>query len=151
MKNYLFTSLFIVNGLNVVYASADKPNIIFILSDDMGYGDMSCLNQTSKINTTNLDGMAAEGVVFTDAHSSSSVSTPTRYGILTGRYNWRSTLKSSVLDGYSKALIPSGRETIASMLRKQGYTTAAIGKWHLGWNWNNIDSGKNKINYSKPT
>lgn len=150
MKNYLFTSLFIVNGLNVVYASADKPNIIFILADDMGYGDMSCLNQTSKINTTNLDGMAAEGVVFTDAHSSSSVSTPTRYGILTGRYNWRSTLKSSVLDGYSKALIPSGRETIASMLRKQGYTTAAIGKWHLGWNWNNIDSGKNKINYGKP-
>ena len=96
----------------------------------MGYGDVSYLDANSKIKTENLDGMAREGVVFTDAHSSSSVSTPTRYGILTGRYNWRSTLKQGVLNGYSKALIAPGRETMASMLHKQGYTTAGIGKWH---------------------
>lgn len=150
MKNYILTPVFVISGLSSVYAASDKPNIIFILADDMGYGDISCLNPTSKLNTINLDNMASEGVVFTDAHSSSSVSTPTRYGILTGRYNWRSTLKSNVLDGYSKPLILPGRETMASMLKKQGYNTAAIGKWHLGWEWNNIEKGINNINYKKP-
>lgn len=127
-----------------------QPNIIFILADDMGYGDVSYLDSRSKIKTENLDQMAREGVVFTDAHSSSSVSTPTRYGILTGRYNWRSTMKQGVLGGYSKALIAPGRETMASMLRKQGYTTAGIGKWHLGWDWNNIDAGADQVDFSKP-
>ena len=127
-----------------------QPNIIFILADDMGYGDVSYLDAKSKLKTENLDGMAREGVVFTDAHSSSSVSTPTRYGILTGRYNWRSTIKQGVLNGYSKALIAPGRETMASMLKKQGYTTAAIGKWHLGWDWNNIDAGVDSVDFSKP-
>lgn len=140
----------LVTGPVSLLAENKQPNIIFILADDMGYGDVSYLNADSKIQTDNLDRMAREGVVFTDAHSSSSVSTPTRYGILTGRYNWRSTLKKSVLDGYSKALIPSDRETMASMLRKQGYTTAGIGKWHLGWDWNNIDAGRNKVDFSKP-
>ena len=127
-----------------------QPNIIFILADDMGYGDVSYLDAKSKIKTENLDRMAREGVVFTDAHSSSSVSTPTRYGILTGRYNWRSTMKQGVLNGYSKALIAPGRETMASMLRKQGYTTAGIGKWHLGWDWNNIEAGADSVDFSKP-
>lgn len=127
-----------------------QPNIIFILADDMGYGDISYLDTNSKIKTENLDRMACEGVVFTDAHSSSSVSTPTRYGILTGRYNWRSTIKQGVLNGYSKALIAPDRETMASMLKKQGYTTAGIGKWHLGWDWNNIDAGADSIDFSKP-
>lgn len=128
-----------------------QPNIVFILADDLGYGDISCLGgDSSKIKTTHIDCMANEGAVFTDAHSSSSVSTPTRYGILTGRYNWRSTLKDGVLSGYSKALIPANRETIASMLKKQGYTTAGIGKWHLGWDWNNIDKGKDSIDFSQP-
>ena len=126
------------------------PNIIFILADDMGYGDVSYMDPNSKIKTENLDRMASEGVVFTDAHSSSSVSTPTRYGILTGRYNWRSTMKQSVLNGYSKALIAPGRETLASMLKKQGYATAGIGKWHLGWDWNNIDAGIDSVDFSKP-
>ena len=130
--------------------SNKKPNIIFILADDMGYGDVSYLDQKSKIKTSHLDAMAKEGVVFTDAHTSSSVSTPTRYGILTGRYNWRSSMKQSVLSGYSKALIPQTRETMASMLKKQGYTTAVMGKWHLGWDWNNIDAGNDKVDYSKP-
>ena len=110
-----------------------QPNIVFILADDMGYGDVSYFGgDSSKLNTVNLDRMASEGVAFMDAHSSSSVSTPTRYGILTGRYNWRSNLKEGVLYGYDKALIAPDRETMASMLRKQGYTTAGIGKWHLG-------------------
>ena len=117
---------------------AKKPNIVFIFADDMGYGDVSALNENSKIKTTNIDRIANEGVVFTDAHSSSSVSTPSRYGVLTGRYNWRSDLKSGVLMGYNKALIAPDRRTIASVLRDQGYQTACIGKWHLGWDWNNI-------------
>ena len=83
-----------------------QPNIIYILADDLGYGDISCFNENSKIETPNLDQLAAEGMRFTDAHTSSAVCTPTRYGILTGRYNWRSTLKQGVLSGYSKALIP---------------------------------------------
>ncbi len=112
-----------------------KPNIIYVLADDMGYGDVSRLNPEGKIKTKNLDRMADSGMIFTDAHTSSSVCTPTRYGILTGRYSWRSKLKSSVLTGKSKALIPSSRTTVASMLSDQGYQTAFIGKWHLGWDW----------------
>ena len=112
-----------------------KPNIIFILADDMGYGDVSAYNKNSHIPTRHIDQMAANGVMFTDAHSCSAVSTPTRYGILTGRYNWRSSLKSGVLYGYSRPIIPTTRSTMASMLKANGYTTACIGKWHLGWNW----------------
>lgn len=127
-----------------------KPNIIFILADDMGYGDLSLLNRESKIQTQHIDRLGREGIVFTDAHSSSSVSTPTRYGILTGRYNWRSTLKSGVLGGYSKALIPSDRRTLATVLSEQGYHTACIGKWHLGWNWANIEAGNDRVDFSQP-
>lgn len=127
-----------------------KPNIVFIFADDMGYGDVSALNENSKIQTTNIDRIAREGVVFTDAHSSSSVSTPSRYGLLTGRYNWRSDLKSGVLMGYNKALIAPDRRTIASVLSDQGYQTACIGKWHLGWDWNNIEAGADSVDFSKP-
>lgn len=112
------------------------PNIIFILADDLGIGDISALNSNSKIKTPNIDRLAANGIAFNDAHSSSSVSTPTRYGILTGRYNWRSTLKQGVLSGYSKPLIPQERTTMASLLKRANYTTGCIGKWHLGWDWN---------------
>lgn len=137
-------------GSNKPFKQADKPNIVFILADDLGYGDVSCYNEKSKINTPNIDKLASQGVLFTDAHTSSSVCTPTRYSILTGRYNWRSTLKQAVLGGYSKALIPKGRETVASFLKANGYQTAAIGKWHLGWDWANVDAGNNNIDYSKP-
>lgn len=115
--------------------TSEKPNIVFILADDMGYGDVSAFNENCGLTTRNIDEMASNGVMFTNAHTPSSVSTPTRYGILTGRYNWRSTLKESVLEGYSRPLIPQTRETMASMLKSEGYTTACIGKWHLGWNW----------------
>ncbi len=118
---------------------ATRPNIVYILADDMGYGDLSCLNRDSKIRTKHLDRMAADGMMFKDAHASSSVCTPSRYSILTGRYNWRSTLKQGVLFGYSRALIEPGRMTVASMLKKHGYHTAMIGKWHLGWDWATTD------------
>lgn len=127
-----------------------NPNIVFILADDLGYGDVSCLNPDSKISTPNLDRLATSGLRFTDAHSSSAVCTPTRYGILTGRYNWRSTLKQGVLYGYSKALIPSGRTTMASMLKDMGYQTGGIGKWHLGLDWAAINQVADSVDYTKP-
>ncbi len=116
-------------------AKIEKPNVIYILADDMGYGDVGAYNTECKIKTPGLDRLASGGMMFSDAHTSSSVCTPTRYGILTGRYNWRSRLKSGVLTGKSKALIPTDRATVASLLKQNGYTTAFIGKWHLGWNW----------------
>ncbi|MEX2215324.1 MAG: arylsulfatase [Phycisphaeraceae bacterium] len=116
-------------------ADAAKPNIIYILADDMGYGDVKALNKDCKIATPHLDRLAREGMIFTDAHSSSAVCTPTRYGILTGRYNWRTKLQNGVLGGYSRPLIAADRLTVASFLKQHGYRTAAIGKWHLGMDW----------------
>ncbi|VXD14464.1 sulfatase-like hydrolase/transferase [Marinoscillum sp. 108] len=127
-----------------------SPNIVIILADDLGYGDISSYNPQSKIQTPAIDDLARQGVMFTDAHTNSSVCTPTRYGLLTGRYSWRTRLKESVLYGYDKALIPADRLTIAGLLQQQGYETAAIGKWHLGWNWANVDAGKDSIDYAQP-
>ena len=107
------------------------PNIVFIMADDMGYGDLGCYGAT-KIPTPNIDRMAAEGIRFTDAHSPASLCTPTRYSVLTGRYCWRSKLTHGVLKGFDPLLIDTARPTVASILKKAGYTTAAIGKWHLG-------------------
>jgi arylsulfatase A-like enzyme len=112
-----------------------RPNIVFILTDDQGYGDVSRLNPQGRIPTPHIDRLANEGMTFTDAHSGSSVCTPTRYGILTGRYAWRSRLKRGVLGGLSPRLIDPDRMTVASMLSEQGYHTAAFGKWHLGMDW----------------
>jgi len=109
-----------------------KPNIVFILADDMGYGDVRAYNSESKIPTPAIDRLAAEGMRFTDGHSPSAVCTPTRYATLTGRYCWRTRLKRGVLGGYSKPLIQPERSTIATLLAQRGYHTAAIGKWHLG-------------------
>ncbi|MDZ8117004.1 sulfatase family protein [Pontiella agarivorans] len=117
-------------------AQAVPPNIVYILADDMGPGDVSCYNAEGKISTPNIDRLAREGMKFMDMHTNSSVCTPTRYGILTGRYAWRtSQLKMGVLNGYSQHLIEPTRETVASLLKKQGYATACIGKWHLGMDW----------------
>ena len=116
------------------------PNIVYILADDLGYGDISAFNAEGKIRTPNIDGLAKEGMKFTDAHTSSAVCTPTRYGLLTGRYNWRSPIKNGVLTGKSKALIPNSRTTVASFLNNNGYKTAFVGKWHLGWDWAIKDS-----------
>ena len=116
-------------------AAGVRPNIVYILADDLGYGDVQCLNpQRGKIKTPHLDALAAQGMTFTDAHSGSSVCTPTRYGLLTGRYAWRSRLQAGVLDGTDDPpLIAADRLTVPSLLRQHGYTTAAIGKWHLGF------------------
>lgn len=116
-------------------ADANPPNIVFVLADDLGYGDVQCLNPEGKIATPNMDRLAAQGIRFTDAHSSSAVCTPTRYGLLTGRYNWRSRLKQGVLGGFSQPLIEPGRLTWPAFLKQHGYRTACIGKWHLGMNW----------------
>ena len=142
--------LITVSCANRYNTNFDRPNIVLILADDLGYGDISCYNENSKIKTPNIDKIATGGVIFTDAHTSSSVCTPTRYGILTGRYNWRSTLKQSVLYGFDKSLIPKERLTIAGLLKANGYETAVIGKWHLGWDWHNVDAGNDLIDYSKP-
>jgi arylsulfatase A-like enzyme len=126
--------------IGIADATPDKPNIVYILCDDLGYGDVQCLNPTrGKIATPHMDQLAADGMTFTDAHTSSSVCTPTRYGIMTGRYNWRSELQEGVLDGYGKPLIPTNRLTVASLLKENGYTTAMIGKWHLGLDIATID------------
>jgi arylsulfatase A-like enzyme len=117
-----------------------NPNIVVILLDDLGYGDFSCYVENNKIKTPHIDQIASEGMRFTDAHSPSSVCTPTRYGIITGRYSWRSRLKEGVLTGISNALIPNSRTTIASMLKSKDYHTTVIGKWHLGWDWAVKDS-----------
>ncbi|MEM6550820.1 MAG: arylsulfatase [Planctomycetota bacterium] len=112
-----------------------KPNIVVILADDWGYGDVSCLNPESKIPTPYTDRIATEGMTFTDAHSNSAVCTPTRYGLLTGRYCFRSRLKQGVLGGYDRLLIEEGRDTLATVCGRAGYRTAVIGKWHLGMDW----------------
>lgn len=109
-----------------------QPNVIYILADDMGYGDISRNNGNCPFTTRHIDQMCAAGMRFTDAHASSAVCTPSRYSILTGRYNWRSTLKSSVIGGYSAPLISPCRKTVADFLKSKGYKTIAIGKWHLG-------------------
>jgi arylsulfatase A len=113
-----------------------KPNIVVVLADDFGFGDAACYDpKFSKIPTPNIDRLAREGMRFTEAHSSSAVCSPTRYGLLTGRYNWRSRLQGGVLVPYAVPLIARDRLTVAGLLKQQGYYTACIGKWHLGWQW----------------
>jgi len=112
-----------------------RVNIVFFFVDDMGYGDASCLNPEGKIKTPNIDRLAAEGMKFTDAHSSSAVCSPSRYSVLTGRYNWRSTLQKGIVGVYGDLLIKPEIETVPSLLKEHGYHSACIGKWHLGQTW----------------
>ena len=113
----------------------DRPNIVFIIADDAGYGDLGCYNPESRIPTPCMDRLAAQGVRFTDAHAPAAVCTPTRYGALTGRYCWRTWLKQGVVGGYTPPLIEPHRATVASFLQQHGYRTACVGKWHLGVGW----------------
>lgn len=117
---------------SVLLAHAATPNIVLIYTDDQGYGDASCLNPDAKFKTPNLDRLAAEGIAFTNAHCADTVCTPSRYALLTGRYCWRTTMKTGVMGAEGNCLIADGRVTIASLLRAQGYDTAMVGKWHLG-------------------
>ena len=132
----------------------NRPNIIFIMADDMGYGDVGCYNPDSRIPTPNMDRLAADGMRFTDAHSSSAVCTPSRYSVMTGRYCWRSRLSEGVIGGYSPPLIETSRLTVASMLREQGYATACVGKWHIGLDYQDADgtivNREDRVDFSKP-
>lgn len=123
------------------------PNVILVMADDLGIGDVSPSNPNCKIKTPNLQKMADDGLTFLDAHTPSSVCTPTRYGLLTGRYNWRSRLAKGVLSGRSEHLIPADRPTLGHLMRRAGYRTAMIGKWHLGWDWHKSNG---KIDFSQP-
>ena len=139
------TAIAVMGGNTTAASATSKPvNIVYILADDMGYGDLACQNADSKIPTPNLDRLAAQGMRFTDAHSPSAVCTPTRYGILTGCYCWRTRLKRGVLWTYNKPLIDADRLTVPKLLKKHGYHTACIGKWHLGWDWPGKD-GKTPV------
>lgn len=122
--------------------ASERPNIVFILADDMGFGDVQALNPKSQIPTPNLNRLASQGMTFTDAHSPSAVCTPTRYATLTGRYCWRSRLKRGVLNGYSAPLIETERPTVATHLQQHGYQTGIVGKWHLGLGFQKDDGGQ---------
>lgn len=137
--------------LSTVYGKS--PNIIYVICDDLGYGDIQCLNpKNGKIPTPHVDRLASEGMVFTDAHSGSSVCTPTRYGVLTGRYSWRTALQSGVVQGFAPCLIAKDRPTVASFLKNHGYDTAIIGKWHLNFKYLNPRGGEeySKSKYKRP-
>ncbi|MCA8987036.1 MAG: arylsulfatase [Planctomycetaceae bacterium] len=123
--------------------AAEKPNIVYIICDDLGYGDVHCLApETCRISTPNADRLASQGMIFTDAHSGSSVCSPTRYGLMTGRYSWRTRLQKGVVTGFAPSLIDEARPTVASFLKQQGYHTAIIGKWHLDFEYLDPRTGK---------
>jgi arylsulfatase A len=145
MKQFLACTLFRIVpilGLCMAAEAADsanhnrKPNIVIILADDLGYGDVQCMDpQHAKVPTPSVDRLAREGMLFTDAHAGAALCSPSRYSLLTGRYCWRSPLREHVVRLYGSPLIAATRLTLPGMLKQHGYHTACIGKWHLGWNW----------------
>ena len=158
LRNCLLVLVSLLTIFSFPQAQSLRPNIVIILADDLGYGDVQSFNPNSKIPTPHLDKLARQGLRFTDAHSPSSVCTPTRYALLTGRYPWRSRLKAGVLPPLGLPLIEAGRLTLPAMLKSQGYTTAIVGKWHLGWDWATTDgkaaaitpNGLSNVDFTKP-
>ncbi|WP_372798569.1 arylsulfatase, partial [Pontiella sp.] len=141
--NSLKAGLGILFCAGMVQGAVQQPNIVYVMCDDLGYGDVQCLNtEHGKIPTPNVDRLASEGMIFTDAHSGSSVCTPTRYGLMTGRYSWRTTLQRGVVQGFKPNLIAEGRPTVASFLKEQGYHTAIVGKWHLNFVYTDPETGE---------
>lgn len=138
----LATLLILCGSANAGEGRQSHPNIVYILADDLGYGDVRAVNPEGKIKTPNIDRLANEGMRFTDMHSGSAVCTPTRYGLLTGRYAWRTRLQQGVCWGYSAPLISRQRLTVASLLKQRGYKTACVGKWHLGLKWGLAEEDK---------
>ncbi len=147
----------VLNGYGQI-TSAERPNVVFIFADDMGYGDISALNLDAKTYTPNIDRLIRQGITFTDAHASASVCTPSRYGLLTGQYAWRKE-GTGVISGYDGPVIDLERSTLADVFREAGYATACIGKWHLGVDWPLNDSrplvftdetGRSNVDYSQP-
>lgn len=153
MKSILLLS-FCLNFFCTAFSSGQKapskPNIIIILADDMGYGDISGLNSESKVKTPHLDRLAGRSIVFSNAHAGASVCTPSRYGLLTGRFAFRAPSGGKGASGFGTPEIEPGRETIAGILRKAGYTTGCIGKWHLGLTWKTKTSG-NEVVFDQET
>ncbi|MFR9652006.1 MAG: arylsulfatase [Rikenellaceae bacterium] len=154
-SNKMFVLTLLVAGAVQSGMAASRPNVIVIYADDMGSGDLSILNKESKFQTPHMDALARSGVNFTDAHTVSSVSTPSRYGILTGEYSWRSSLKAGVTWGFSEPLIPADKPTVATMMKRAGYQTACVGKWHLGLGWTTndgkvADKDGTNVCYDKP-
>ncbi|MFC7338721.1 arylsulfatase [Haloferula chungangensis] len=140
--NRLSLAILVAGMASLGFASA-KPNIVYIMTDDQGYGDVQSLNpDRGKIPTPGIDRIGREGMSFTDAHSGSAVCTPTRYGLLTGRYSWRTKLQKGVVQGFAPCLIAEDRPTVASFLKQQGYHTAIIGKWHLNFQYADPESGE---------
>ena len=122
--------------LSTVHAAPNRPNILILYADDLGYGDLGCYNPASKIPTPHLDRLASQGMRFTDGHSSSGICTPSRYAMLTGRHHWRDF--HGIVNALGASVFKPERLTLPEMLRAKGYATAAIGKWHLGWDWDAI-------------
>ncbi len=151
MKNLLIL-VFALVAVNLNWkekSTQQRPNVIYILADDLGYGDVSVNNLEGKIKTPNIDALAAEGMRFTDAHSGSAVCTPTRYGILTGRYSWRGILKKGVTWSYDSSIVETDRLTVADLFQQNGYKTACVGKWHLGLNWSREDTTDYPVDFRK--
>lgn len=148
MRGWILTAATLLMALPFLAAARPRPNVILILADDLGYGDVASLNSESRIPTPNLDALAAQGMAFVDAHAPSAVCTPTRYGLITGRYAWRTRLKNGVLDGYGEPLLAPERATIGTFLSAHGYRTAAVGKWHLGLDFAKSASGE--FDFGKP-
>ena len=142
------SQFFSLSTINAQVMVTKRPNVVIILADDMGYGDVSSNNPYARTTTPNIDKMAQNGIVFTDAHSGGAVCTPSRYGLLTGRYYFRLPQVPEFL-GYLPPLIEQGRETIGSFMQRAGYSTACIGKWHLGLNWKLKDATKPQISVQK--
>lgn len=131
----LFVSVAMLLVATVASAAGERPNIVIILADDFGVGDIQAHYPDNKIATPHLDRLVRQGMSFTDAHSPSAVCSPTRYGLLTGRYAWRTRLQEWVIAAYEPPLISAGRPTLPGFLKQHDYHTACIGKWHLGWEW----------------
>lgn len=131
----ILTPFLVVCLVASLACGGEPPNIVIILADDFGVGNIQAHYPDNKIATPYLDKLSTESMRFTDAHSGSAVCTPTRYGLLTGRYAWRTRLQEWVLACYEPPLIEEDRLTLPKMLQDRGYSTACIGKWHLGWNW----------------
>jgi arylsulfatase A-like enzyme len=165
MKSRFFLQISLIL-LTALLSSSQKgkpnlsPNIIIIFADDMGYGDVSALNPEAKTHTPAINEMAQNGLVFTEAHSSASVCTPSRYGLLTGSYAFRNRLKGGNVGGFDASVLAPEQKTIAHLLKNAGYNTACIGKWHLGFDWSTLNQNEqpslnkltkySNVDYSKP-